>query len=53
MVAIGIDKAGTLSILAVSVSLSEAEVHWRDFVASLLSPWPARVKQVAATSTPA
>ncbi len=35
LVAIGIDKEGRRSILGVSVSLSEAEVHWRDFLASL------------------
>src|SRR3954447_25148169 len=35
LVAIGIDPEGKRSILGVSVSLSEAEVHWRDFLASL------------------
>jgi putative transposase len=35
LVAIGIDAAGRRSVLGVSVSLSEAEVHWRDFLASL------------------
>jgi putative transposase len=35
LVAIGIDTEGRRSILGVSVSLSEAEVHWRDFLASL------------------
>jgi transposase-like protein len=35
LVAIGIDPAGKRSILGVSVSLSEAEAHWRDFLASL------------------
>jgi putative transposase len=34
-VAIGIDPEGRRSALGVSVSLSEAEVHWRDFLASL------------------
>ena len=33
--AIGIDPEGKRSVLGVSVSLSEAEVHWRDFLASL------------------
>ena len=33
--AIGIDPKGRRSILGVSVSLSEAEAHWRDFLASL------------------
>jgi putative transposase len=35
LVAIGIDSEGQRSILGVSVSLSEAEAHWRDFLASL------------------
>jgi putative transposase len=35
LVAIGIDPDGRRSILGMSVSLSEAEVHWRDFLASL------------------
>jgi transposase-like protein len=35
LVAIGIDTEGRRSILGVSVSLSEAEAHWRDFLASL------------------
>jgi transposase-like protein len=35
LVAIGIDPEGHRSILGVSVSLSEAEVHWREFLSSL------------------
>ena len=35
LVAIGIDARGHRSILGTSVSLSEAEPHWRDFLASL------------------
>jgi transposase-like protein len=35
LVAIGIDPEGKRSVLGVSVSLSEAEAHWRDFLASL------------------
>lgn len=35
LVAVGIDPDGKRSILGVSVSLSEAEVHWRDFLAGL------------------
>jgi len=35
LIALGIDPKGKRSILGVSVSLSEAEVHWRDFLASL------------------
>lgn len=34
-VAIGIGTDGKRSLLGVSVSLSEAEVHWRDFLAGL------------------
>jgi transposase-like protein len=34
--AIGIDSEGRRSILGVSVALTEAEVHWRDFFKSLL-----------------
>jgi transposase-like protein len=34
-VAIGVDPEGTRSVLGVSASLSEAEVHWRDFLAGL------------------
>ena len=35
LVAIGIDPEGRRSILGTAVSLSEAEVHWRDFLAGL------------------
>ena len=35
LIAVGIDPEGKRSILGVSVSLSEAEVHWRDFLGSL------------------
>ena len=35
--AIGVDPEGRRSILGVSVSLSEAEVHWREFFKSLLA----------------
>jgi len=33
--AIGIDAQGRRSVLGVSVSLSEAEIHWREFLSSL------------------
>lgn len=36
LTAIGIDPTGHRSVLGVSVSLSEAEVHWREFFKSLL-----------------
>jgi putative transposase len=35
LIAIGILPSGHRSVLGVSVSLSEAEVHWRDFLQSL------------------
>jgi len=35
--AIGINTEGRREIIGVSVSLSEAEVHWRDFLKSLLN----------------
>jgi transposase-like protein len=35
LVAIGITPEGKRTVLGVSVSLSEAEVHWRDFIAEL------------------
>lgn len=37
LVAVGIRPDGQRTILGVSVSLSEAEVHWRDFLAQLQS----------------
>lgn len=35
LVAIGVDPEGKRSILGVNAKLSEAEVHWRDFLSSL------------------
>ncbi|WP_435006471.1 IS256 family transposase [Tundrisphaera lichenicola] len=46
LVAIGVDPEGKRSVLGVSVSLSEAEVHWRDFLASLQARGLHGVKQV-------
>ncbi len=37
LIAIGIDAEGRRSVLGVSVSLSEAEAHWREFFKSLLA----------------
>jgi putative transposase len=37
LLAVGVDAQGRRSILAVSVSLSEAEVHWRELFKSLLA----------------
>jgi putative transposase len=36
LTAIGVDSQGRRSVLGVSVSLSEAEAHWREFFKSLL-----------------
>jgi putative transposase len=47
LVAIGIDPEGKRSILGVSVSLSEAEVHWREFLTSLHARGLHGVKLVA------
>jgi putative transposase len=35
LIAVGINEAGNRQILGVSVSISEAEVHWRQFLQSL------------------
>ena len=35
LMAVGVNSGGRRTLLGVSVSLSEAEVHWRDFLASL------------------
>ena len=37
LIALGVDPAGKRHLLGVSVSLSEAEVHWRTFLKSLVS----------------
>jgi transposase-like protein len=37
LLAIGVQADGTRTVLGVSVSLSEAEVHWRAFLSSLLA----------------
>jgi transposase-like protein len=37
LLAVGVDAEGHRSVLGVSVSLSEAEVHWREFFKSLLA----------------
>ena len=37
LVAVGVTPDGKRTVLGVSVSLSEAEVHWRDFLASLIA----------------
>ena len=37
LIALGVDNNGKRQILGVSVSLSEAEVHWREFLKGLLA----------------
>lgn len=37
LLAVGVDRQGKRCILGVSVSLSEAEIHWRTFLQSLVS----------------
>ena len=37
LIALGVDPSGKRQLLGVSVSLSEAEVHWRKFLQSLVS----------------
>jgi len=48
--AIGIDDEGRRSVLGVSVALSEAEVHWREFLASLQERGLHGVKMVVSDS---
>jgi len=36
LVAVGVDEEGKRTVLGTSVNLSEAEVHWRAFISSLL-----------------
>lgn len=47
LVAVGIGEDGRRSILGVSVSLSEAETHWRDFLDTLLARGLKGVKYAA------
>lgn len=35
LIAVGVDAAGKRTVLGVSISLNEAEIHWREFLASL------------------
>ncbi len=37
LIAVGVDAAGKRSVLGVSVALSEHEVHWREFLQSLVA----------------
>jgi transposase-like protein len=51
-VAIGVDSEGRRSVLGVSVSLSEAEVHWREFFKSLLARGLHGVELIASDAHP-
>jgi putative transposase len=46
LVAVGITPEGKRSVLGVSVSLSEAEVHWREFLGSLIERGLHGVEQI-------
>jgi putative transposase len=46
LIATGVNTEGKRSILGVSVSLSEAEIHWRDFLRSLKSRGLMGVKMI-------
>ncbi len=50
LIAVGIDTAGNRTVLGVSVSLSEAEVHWREFLQSLVARGLHGIKQVTSDS---
>ena len=53
LVAVGITPEGSGSILGVSVSLSEAEVHWRRVPGVAAGPRPVRrAVSSSATTTP-
>jgi putative transposase len=46
LIALGIDETGKRRVLGVSVALSEAEVHWRDFLESLIGRGLTGVKYI-------
>ena len=46
LIAIGVDRAGRRQVLGVSVSLSEQEVHWRQFLQGLVARGLAGVQLV-------
>lgn len=50
LIALGIDKDGKRDILGFDVSLSEAEVHWRDFFKSLMQRGMTGLKMVTSDS---
>ena len=50
LIAIGIQPSGQRSVLGVSVSLSEAEVHWRKFLSSLKTRFIHGVKLIVSNA---
>jgi transposase-like protein len=46
LVAVGITPEGTRRVLGVSVAMSEAEVHWRDFLKSLVERGVCGIKYI-------
>lgn len=50
--AIGINKVGMRSVLGVSVSLSEAEIHWRTFLQSLITRGLSGVEYIVSDDHP-
>lgn len=52
LVAIGIDKLGRREVLGVSASLSEAEIHWRNFMVSLHKRGLSGMKLITSDSHP-
>jgi transposase-like protein len=52
LVAVGVDNEGHRTVLGLSVSLSEAEVHWRDFLRSLVERGLHGVRMVTSDDHP-
>ena len=52
LVAIGVNEAGYRTVLGVSVSLSEAEIHWREFFNSLIARGLSGVLYIASDDHP-
>lgn len=50
--AIGINKVGMRSVLGISVSLSEAEIHWRTFLQSLITRGLSGVEYIVSDDHP-
>lgn len=50
LIAVGVTETGHRSVLGVSVSLSEAEIHWREFLESLQARGMAGVEMVVSDS---